>query len=88
MKYTQEFLKMAHVRSIFHYKEVAQGVFWGCFYCHQVFTREEIVDGLMRIAQKVRPPYVLNVVSTVLGDKSGLPIIDKGFLEEMHSYWF
>jgi hypothetical protein len=44
MKYTQEFLKMSHIRSIFQYEEIAQSVFCGCFYCLRVFTREDIVE--------------------------------------------
>ena len=80
---------MAHVHSIFHYEEIAQSVFCGCFYCLRVFTREEIVEWTDEDSSKGKTALCSYCnIDSVLGDKSGLPISDKGFLEEMHSYWF
>jgi uncharacterized Zn finger protein (UPF0148 family) len=89
MKYKPEYLKTAHKRSSFHKKEILESDICGCFYCKKTFLPTEINDwcdennpkGLTALCPKCG-------IDSVIGSKSGYPVDDKEFLEEMKKYWF
>lgn len=89
MTYIQDFLEAAHKHSIFNRKEILQSNQCGCFYCIKTFKSEEIVEWIDEGNSKDKTaqcPFC--GIDSVLGDKSGFPITDEIFLNEMHSIYF
>ena len=73
-----------------HREEIMKSKFCACFYCLKVFPRKEIEEWTdweeddtpkTAICPKCK-------VDAVLGNASGLPIRDTGFLEAMYERWF
>jgi hypothetical protein len=88
-KYELKYLKKAHEHSIYNEEEILKSNICGCFYCISTFSPaeiEEICDtnspkGSTAICPKCG-------IDSVLGSKSGYPVDDQAFLEEMRNYWF
>jgi len=88
-KYITEYLKAAHKRSIFHKKEIMESELCGCFNCLRTFYPDEIfyfVDEDNPKGSTAMCPYCN--IDSVISSKSGFPVDDPVFLEEMYSYFF
>jgi hypothetical protein len=76
----------AHKHSSAHEYELWQSGWCGCFYCLEIFDREEITEWVNDEGGRTALcPYC--GIDSVIGDKSGYPI-DKEFLGLMKNYWF
>jgi hypothetical protein len=87
-KYSIEYLKSAHKHSIFHKKEIMQSRLCGCFNCLRMFQPDEIFNWCDEDNPKgstAMCPFCY--VDYVIGSKSGFPVDDPDFLEEMYSYF-
>ena len=88
-KYELEYLKAAHKHSIWNWEDILESDICGCFYCMSTFFSAEIKEicdadslkGSTAICPKCG-------IDSVLGSKSGYPVDDQAFLEEMRNYWF
>lgn len=88
-KYSIEYLKAAHKHSIFHKKEIMESELYGCFNCLRTFKPQEIFNWCDEENPKgatAMCPFCY--VDSVIGSKSGFPVDDPNFLEEMYKYWF
>ncbi|MDD5638242.1 MAG: hypothetical protein PHD84_10590 [Atribacterota bacterium] len=88
-KYSIEYLKSAHKHSIFHKKEIMESRLCGCFHCLQTFYPDEIFNWCDEDNPKGATalcPFCY--VDAVIGSKSGFPVDDPEFLEEMQRHWF
>ena len=87
-KYSIKYLKSAHKHSIFHKKEIMESRICGCFNCLRTFQPGEIFNWCDEENPKGATaicPYCY--VDSVIGSKSGFPVDDPDFLEEMYSYF-
>jgi len=87
-KYSIEYLKSAHKHSIFHKKEIMQSRLCGCFNCLRMFQPDEIFNWCDEDNPKgstAMCPFCY--IDYVIGSKSGFPVDDPDFLEEMYSYF-
>ena len=88
-KYELKYLKAAHKCSIWNWEDILESDICGCFYCMSTFFSAEIKEicdadslkGSTAICPKCG-------IDSVLGSKSGYPVDDQAFLEEMRNYWF
>ncbi len=88
-KYKPEYLEAAHKHSIFYKKEIFESNICACFSCKKTFLPTEITEwcdesnpnGSTAICPKCG-------IDSVLGSKSGYPVDDIEFLNEMKMYWF
>jgi len=88
-KYSIEYLKAAHKHSSFHKKEIIESELCGCFNCLRTFKPQEIFNWYGEENPKgstAMCPFCY--VDSVIGSKSGFPIDDPDFLEEMYKHWF
>jgi len=88
-KYSIEYLKSAHKHSIFHKKEIIESRLCGCFNCLRTFQPDEIFNWCDEDNPKgftAMCPFCY--VDSVIGSKSGFPVDDPDFLEEMQRHWF
>ncbi|WP_439879774.1 hypothetical protein ACSX1A_11375 [Pontibacter sp. MBLB2868] len=88
MKYSVDYLIKAHTHCYSHREEVLASEVCACFYCQNTFAPNEIKEwfeesdgGMTAVCPKCN-------IDSVLGSKSGLPITDKEFLDEMTEYFF
>jgi hypothetical protein len=77
-------LEVAHKHSSNHRDEILASERCGCFYCLGIFSPNEIRDWIDHGQTAICPHCP---VDSVIGDASGFPIT-RGFLEQMHAYWF
>jgi hypothetical protein len=82
-------LRQAHKHSSNHRQEVESSLICGCFFCLSVYPPSDIQewvdeDEAGRGATAICPKCGID---SVLGDKSGYPIIDV-FLKSMKTLWF
>lgn len=88
-KYKLEYLKAAHKHSIFHKKEILESDICGCFYCKKTFLPTEITEWCDESNPKgSTAPCPKCGIDSVIGSKSGYPVNNIKFLEEMNKYWF
>jgi hypothetical protein len=88
-KYSIEYLKAAHKHSIFYKKEIMESELCGCFNCLRTFYPGEIFNWVNKDNPKSATamcPFCY--VDSVIGSKSGYPVNDQDFLEEMYLHWF
>lgn len=89
MKFTEEFLRKAHKHSIFHHSEIMDSDLCCCFYCQSNFEPEKIIDWCDEDDLSGKTALCPNCgIDSVIGSKSGYPITDEDFIEEMHRFWF
>jgi len=87
-KYSIKYLKSAHKHSIFHKKEIMESRICGCFNCLRTFQPGEIFNWCDEENPKgATAIYPYCYVDSVIGSKSGFPVDDPDFLEEMYSYF-
>jgi len=80
-------LEMAHVHSSENEAEISLSVQCGCFYCKESYSARRVADWLEEgTPRTARCP--LCGIDSVIGDKSGLPVGDKAFLQAMYDHWF
>jgi len=80
-------LKVAHGHSSENEAEISSSVQCGCFYCMQTYPADQVVEWVDdRNARTALCPHC--GIDSVIGDKSGLPVGDKAFLQAMQSHWF
>ena len=87
-KYDVEYLKSAHKHSIYNQKEIIESDVCGCFGCKQIFQPKKILNWCDKDNPKgatVMCPYCY--VDSVIGSKSGYPVEEQEFLEEMNEHW-
>ncbi len=76
-KYDVEYLKSAHKHSIYNQKEIMESDVCGCFnWCDK--------DNPKGATAMCPNCYV----DSLIGSKSGYPVDEQEFLEEMNEYWF
>jgi len=68
-----------------HREEVLKSGDCGCFYCLSVFKPIDISEWVDDDQTALCPNCG---VDSVIGDKSGYPVTDINFLEQMHTFWF
>jgi len=89
IKYKPEYLKAAHKHSIFHKKEILESDICGCFYCKKTFLPTAIKEWCDESNPKGSTALCPKCgIDSVLGSKSGYPVNDVKFLEEMNKHWF
>ena len=89
IKYKPEYLKKAHTHSIFHKKEILESDICGCFYCKKTFLPTAIKEWCDE--NNPKGPTALCPkcgIDSVIGSKSGYPVNNIEFLEEMNKRWF
>jgi hypothetical protein len=89
MRYEVSLLEAAHKHSIFHKDEILNSNLCGCFYCLKTFKPQEIIEWTDEDNPKGETalcPFC--EIDSVIGDKTGFPIDDINFLEEMRSFYF
>ena len=89
VKYKPEYLKAAHKHSIFHKKEILESNICGCFYCKKTFLPTAIKEWCDE--DNPKGPTALCPkcgIDSVIGSKSGYPVNNIEFLEEMKRRWF
>ncbi|ALJ01151.1 hypothetical protein [Rufibacter tibetensis] len=89
--YTDQILKEAHRRSLGNLKQVKESSHCGCFCCTKIFPVTEFPEGWLpeegsRGEKTVQCPYCC--LDAVLGDASGFPVTDQGFINAMNRRWF
>ncbi|QNF34767.1 hypothetical protein HUW51_19290 [Adhaeribacter swui] len=87
-KYTKDFLIAAHDKSSSHKKEIMESEQCVCFYCQGIYSPTEIVEWINENNGGETAVCPKCGIDSVLGSKSGLPITDKEFIEEMTEYFF
>lgn len=75
----------AHAHSAGQAVELRGGETCGCFHCLAVFAPSEIVEWVDEETTALCPRCG---VDSVIGDRSGFPVADVGFLSMMKGYWF
>ncbi|MGJ0394110.1 MAG: cytoplasmic protein [Methylocystis sp.] len=75
----------AHSHSSRHSEELRGSKTCGCFYCLAVFPPTEIADWIDDYDTALCPRCG---VDSVVGDGSGFPVTDGGFLAAMKGHWF
>ena len=88
-KYSIEYLRTAHKHSSNNKKEILESEVCCCFNCLQTFYPKEIFnwcDEDNPNGATAMCPYCY--VDSVIGSKSGYPVNDPNFAEEMYRYWF
>jgi len=86
--YSQKMLKDAHKHSINNKDELADSYLCACFHCCTLFAIEKITEWT---DQETGLPTALCPVcgvDAVLGNRSGFPIHEGGFITTMHKHWF
>jgi hypothetical protein len=79
-------LKEAHAHSIHNRAELRQSTSAGCFYCLATYPATSIRDWADPEDDTALCPRC--GIDSVLGDTTGLPVADRGFLSEMKEIWF
>ena len=88
-KYSIKYLKAAHKHSIFHKKEIMESELCGCFNCLQTFKPQEIFNWVDEDNPKGATAMCPDCnIDAVIGSKSGFPVEDPDFLEEIQRYFF
>ena len=88
-KYSIEYLKSTYKHSIFQKKEIMKSELCGCFNCLRTFQPGEIFNWCDEDNPKgstAMCPFCY--VDSVIGSKSGFPVNEQKFLEEMYLHWF
>ena len=88
-KYSLGYSKAAHKHCSCNKKEILESELCGCFNCLRLFHPKEILNWCDEDNPKgatAMCPFCY--VDSVIGSKSGYPVNDPGFLEEMYKYWF
>lgn len=89
MEYRIEYLEAAHKHSIFNKKEILKSDLCCCFYCLKNFKSNEIAEWTDTDNSKDETALCpLCEIDSVIGDKSGFPVTDKIFLNDMYSFYF
>jgi hypothetical protein len=87
MKYSNEFLKNAHKKSIYHETKIINSKLCGCFYCKKNFEPEKILEWTDKNSKKGKTAICPNCgIDSVLADE--FPIEDQLFLNQMNELWF
>ena len=87
MKYSKEFLKQAHKKSIYHETKILNSNLCGCFYCKGTFEPKKILEWTDEDSKKGKTAMCPNCgIDSVLDDE--FPIEDKEFLNQMNKLWF
>lgn len=79
-------LLAAHRHCNGHREAVARSGVCGCFSCSENFSRAEITEWCDEGDVTALCPRC--GIDSVLGDASGLPVTDPGFLEAMNKFFF
>ena len=88
-KFSIEYLKAAHKHSIFHKQEIKESEPYGCFSCLETFCPDEIFYWVNEDNPKGSTTMCsFCYIDAVIGSKSGFPVDDPVFLEEMQEYFF
>lgn len=82
-------LMVAHKKSIYHRKEIEESFLCGCFHCRHIFQPKKIrewvdVSGPLEKQTALCPHCAID---SVIGDASGFDITEE-FLREMKRHWF
>ncbi|WP_266206413.1 cytoplasmic protein [Pontibacter kalidii] len=88
MKYSIDFLLKAHNHCHSHKVEVLASEMCVCFYCQNTFSPNEIKEWFEESDGRVTAVCPKCNIDSVLGSKSGLPLTDKEFIDEMTEYFF
>ncbi len=89
MKYQRDYLEAAHNHSSFHQKEILESDLCSCFYCLKIFKPKEVLEWIDDDNPKGQTALCPSCgIDSVIGDKSGLPVADEIFLNDMHSIFF
>ena len=78
-------LKQAHDHCTSNKSEIEKSEKCGCFYCLEIFDKDEITSWLNEDGGTALCPFC--GIDSVIGDKSGFEIT-KEFLTEMKERWF
>ncbi|MFT6001236.1 MAG: hypothetical protein ACI81P_003705 [Neolewinella sp.] len=86
-RYSNEFLKLAHKKSIYHETKIVKSNLCGCFYCKETFEPKTISDWTDEGSNKGRTAMCPKCgIDSVLDDE--FPIEDNEFLNQMNKFWF
>jgi len=88
VEYNTGFLIEAHQKSSTHKEEILASEKCVCFYCQNTFLPSEIVEWVEENSGGETAVCPKCGIDSVLGSKSGLPISDKEFIDEMTKYFF
>ena len=87
MKYTIEFLKQAHQKSIFNKSKILSSNNCACFCCEEFFSTSEIKDYFEEVEGKDETAVCPKCgIDSIIDDS--FPINDPIFLVEMSKYFF
>ena len=92
MTFSEDVIKLAHIHSSRHRRELAMSKVCACFYCGSIFALDEIKDWLSNLIDDLNEEDTALCpkcgIDSVIGDKSGFPIANSKFLAAMRAYWF
>lgn len=87
-KYDVEYLKSAHKHSIYNQEEIMESNVCGCFSCKKIFQPNEIFNWCDEDNPKGSTALCpICYIDAVIGSKSGYPVDEQEFLEEMNEHW-
>ena len=87
MKYPTDFLDRAYKLSFENHSTLVQSHTCACFYCLKTFSPSEIVEWIGdKDADTAMCPYC--GIDAIIADKTGLPIEDFKFLNQMYQRYF
>lgn len=78
-------LKAAHEHSWKHRSEIQSSGACACFFCLSTFAPSEISEWIDNAQTAMCPRCGID---SVIGDASGLPILEAGFMDEMANHFF
>lgn len=79
-------LKDAHAHCIHNRSELKRSKVAGCFFCVSSFPSASITEWVDQAGDTAICPNC--GIDSVIGDASGVPVADSGFLAEMKAVWF
>ena len=93
-RYSDEYLKAAHKHTIYHRSEIESSTVCACYYCGYQFDPRDPqlqlsytdINNSKGLDETVLCPMC--GIDCVLGDASGYPVAEPGFVQAMSTYWF
>ncbi|MDX2028203.1 MAG: cytoplasmic protein [Alphaproteobacteria bacterium] len=86
MSFDEDTLRAAHKHCARHRAEIEKSKICGCFYCRSTFEPSLIEEWLDEGDGTAFCPKC--AIDSVLGEASGFPVSDAGFLQAMYDYYF
>ena len=87
-KYDLDYLTRAHDHSSNHLDEIKQSDLCACFYCLKKFSYSDVQEWIQEPSNGFTALCPYCGIDSVIGSRSGFPIAEDQFLNDMNNYWF